>query len=107
MLEQWERVKAAVAAGIDEPLMRRIALGELRNWQAHAEFDTRDRLAELAPHKTLVLHGDADPVVPTKHGLELAVGIPEAEMKLIPGGQHAILNWPEAAEALKEWIAAG
>jgi 3-oxoadipate enol-lactonase len=106
MLEQWERVKAAAAAGVDESLMRRIGLGELRNWQAHAEFDTRDQLHDLGRHKVLVLHGDADPVVPTEHGLELAHGIPGAELKLIPGGQHAIINWPEAVSALKEWIAA-
>ncbi len=106
MLEQWERVKAAVAAGVDESLMRRIALGELRNWQAHAEFDMRDRLGDLAQHKTLVLHGDTDPVVPTDHGLELANGIPGAELKLIPRGQHSILSWPEAAKALTEWIIA-
>ncbi len=107
MLEQWERVTAAVAAGIDASLMRRIALGELRNWQAHADYDTRDRLGELGRHKTFVLHGDSDPVVPTTHGLELGSSIPGAEFKLITGGQHAILNWPEAAQALKEWIAAG
>ena len=93
-----------MAAGIDEALMRRIAAGELRNWQAHAEYDTREQLGELARHRVLILHGDADPVVPTDHGLELANGIPGAELRLIQGGQHSILSWPEAAEAMRTWI---
>lgn len=103
MLEVWERHKSALAHA-DEDLVKRIALGELRNWQAHANYDTRDRMSELAAHRVLVLHGDVDPVVPTEHGLELANGIPGAELQLIPGGQHAILNWPEAAAALRKWI---
>lgn len=104
-LEVWERHKSALA-NADEALLKRIALGELRNWQAHVAYDTRDRLGELGKHKTLVLHGDVDNVVPTEHGLELANGIPGAELRLIAGGQHAILNWPEAASAVREWIAA-
>ena len=104
MLERLDELKARLAA-TDESRIREIALGELCNWRAHASYDTRSRLPELGRHRTLVLHGDADSIVPTAHGLELAEGIPKAELALIPGGDHGILMWPAACKALQEWAA--
>ena len=49
-----------------------------------------DRSADLrritAP--TLVLHGEADPLVPVKHGMDCARKIPGARLQLVPGMGH-------------------
>jgi 3-oxoadipate enol-lactonase len=106
---QMDEVGARLRS-VEEAQVKQAALGELCNWRAHATYDTRSRLRELARHRTLVLHGDADTTVPTDHGRELAASIPGAELSLIAGGQHAILNWPDARTALRSWalrIAAG
>lgn len=106
--EMQERLDTQVRAVREAPeeQVKAIALGELCNWRAHAGFDTRDRLGELAEHRVFVLHGDADSVVPTEHGVELANGISGAELVLIPGGDHGILMWPKAREALRSWVEA-
>lgn len=49
-----------------------------------------DRSADLrritAP--TLVLHGDADPLVPVRHGMDCAGKIPGARLQVVPGMGH-------------------
>jgi pimeloyl-ACP methyl ester carboxylesterase len=39
---------------------------------------------------TLVIHGDADPVVPVEGGKALAEAIPEAELMIVDGMGHSI-----------------
>lgn len=106
--EMRERLAAQINAVQEaaEEQVKAIALGELCNWRAHLTFDTRDRLSELAEHGVLVLHGDSDSIVPTEHAVELADGIPGSELVLIPSGDHGILMWPQAREALRSWIQA-
>jgi pimeloyl-ACP methyl ester carboxylesterase len=101
--EMAETSRAAIAAAPEEQV-KRIAGGELCNWRAHAGYDTRLRLPELSRHRTLVLHGAADTTVPTDHGRELARNIVGSDFVLVPEGQHGILIWPEAAEALQSWL---
>ncbi len=43
---------------------------------------------------TVVIHGDADPLIPVEHGIETAETIPGAERMIIPGMGH---NLPPAA----------
>lgn len=99
---QLDAVGKALQA-VGEPKVKEVALGELCNWRAHLDFDTRSQLAELARHRTLVLHGDIDPTVPTDHGRDLHAAIPGSELFLVPGGQHGILVWPEGRRALSDW----
>ncbi|MGH9036432.1 MAG: alpha/beta fold hydrolase [Acidimicrobiia bacterium] len=40
---------------------------------------------------TLVLHGDADPIVPVTNGRILAARIPNARLETVPGGGHLFL----------------
>jgi pimeloyl-ACP methyl ester carboxylesterase len=52
----------------------------------------------------LVVHGDADRVVPVAHGAWLADRIPTAERRVGPGDGHiSILS--SAAEPALEWLA--
>ena len=52
------------------------------------DHDLAGRLGEItAP--TLVLHGDADPLVPTANGQLLAERIPGARLVLYPGARHS------------------
>lgn len=55
------------------------------------------RLAGVAPWPaaamvpTLVLHGDADTVIPLDHGEQLAAAIPGARLEVLPGAGHGFL----------------
>jgi 3-oxoadipate enol-lactonase len=54
---------------------------------ALASYDLRDRLAEVrAP--TLVIAGAQDPATPVDHAEELAQGIPEAVLTVVPDASH-------------------
>jgi pimeloyl-ACP methyl ester carboxylesterase len=59
----------------------------LRQLEACRAHDVSGRLGEIgAP--TLVIHGDADPLVPLANGLILAEGIPGARLIVYPGVGH-------------------
>ena len=51
---------------------------------------------------TLVIHGNADPVVPVEAGIDTAESIPEAELLIIEGMGHSlpIEKWPEIVGAI-------
>jgi pimeloyl-ACP methyl ester carboxylesterase len=53
---------------------------------------------------TLVIHGDADPVVPIAGGLEIAEAIPEAKMLVVEGMGHELPEgaWPRMIDAIVE-----
>jgi 3-oxoadipate enol-lactonase len=66
------------------PLDRDAYLRQLQACRAH---DVADRLAAItAP--TLVIHGDADPLVPLANGINLAERIPGARLIVYPGVGH-------------------
>ena len=48
-----------------------------------------EQLATIAA-PTLVIHGDADPLVPPAHGEDTARRIPDAEFRLLEGVAHAV-----------------
>ena len=51
---------------------------------------------------TLVIHGDADPLVPLAHGQDVAAAVPGARIDVIPRMGHAlpISMWPQIVEAI-------
>ena len=51
---------------------------------------------------TLVIHGNADPVVPVEGGIDTAETIPEAELLIIEGMAHSlpIEKWPQIVGAI-------
>ena len=48
-----------------------------------------DEVAKLAPRPLLIIHGDADSLVPLRHAHDLKSAYPSAELWIIPGGEHA------------------
>lgn len=51
---------------------------------------------------TLVIHGDADPLIPVRGGRRTAWAIPNARLEIIPGLGHSLppAVWPQLAELL-------
>lgn len=65
--------------------------------QAALTHDVAERVGGLRP-PVLVMHGDADQLIPLENGLALARAVPGAELILYPGAGH--LFFIEAAEAV-------
>jgi 3-oxoadipate enol-lactonase len=79
---------------IEEDLVQRAKIptrpaGYLGQLQAAMAHDTWDELPAIAV-PTLVVHGDADLLVPTPNGRLLAERIPGAELVLLPGAGHML-----------------
>lgn len=61
------------------------------NLETFLAFDARDRLGNISMG-TLVIHGDADQVAPLEPcGRYLADQIPNAQLEVIPGGNHCTM----------------
>lgn len=77
-----EQVDALLAGLRDTPVEGYAACCE-----ALAEFDGRARLdAILAP--TLVVSGEGDPATPPARGEEMAAGIPDSDLLVVPNAAH-------------------
>jgi len=74
--------------------------GQLNAVQNH---DTASRLGEIE-HPTFVAHGTDDGTVPLENGRALTAAIPNADLRLYPGGRH--LFFTECAAELNRDIAA-
>ncbi len=83
--------------------LRRYYSGELRNYGAYIDIDFTDRLSEIAL-PTFIVHGDNDQTVPYAWGQLLHEKIKGSEFVTVPGGGHGITQWPQAGEALREWV---
>jgi len=74
--------------------------------QLHAIMAAKGRLARLAQLRVpaLVIHGEADILVPVDNGRNLAAAIPGARLLEIPGMGHDIPKrvWPQVVEAIAE-----
>ncbi len=70
------------------PVPRQTLEAVVRSWSAVAAG-----LAEGRPAvPTLVLHGEADPVVPVEHSRALVARLPRATLRTFPGDLHDVLN---------------
>lgn len=99
-LEERSRRVQELVQSLDRTDRTRYAIGELRNQAAYLGSDLRPRLREIVV-PTLIVHGDGDLQVPYTLGVELADGIPEAEMVTIAGAGHGIMQWEEAVKAIR------
>ena len=96
--EQLERL-----AKLSDDDLFELSTGAIRNYEAFVGFDFADRLGELKM-PTVIIHGDADPVVPFENAGILKSGIANAELKTIDGAVHGLLAYEEARAALRDWV---
>ena len=68
-------------------------------------FDTLTKAPAIGV-PTVVVHGDADEIVPFRMGERLAAAIPEARLVRVAGGHHGDL-WQRAHRTVLESIIAG
>jgi len=62
-------------------------------------------VASISPRPLLLVHGDADDVVPYQHAERLfALAGEPKELVRIPGGGHRLRRDPRAVEALVDWL---
>jgi 3-oxoadipate enol-lactonase len=79
-----EAIEEFVEIALHNPMRVDAYLRQLSSCRAH---DVTDRLGDItAP--TLVIHGDADPLVRVENGRHLAAGIPGAELIVYEGVGH-------------------
>lgn len=96
-------LKQRLADTSDEELQR-LWHGSILNWRATADHDHWSRLRDIEV-PTVVIHGDADAVVPFEYGEMLRDGIPGAEFHCITDAPHGITQHPEAQAILRDWVA--
>jgi dipeptidyl aminopeptidase/acylaminoacyl peptidase len=79
---------------------------DLEAWKADLDASASERsIARVAPRPILLVHGDADIVVPYHHVERLftLAGEPK-ELVRIPHGQHQLRRDPRAVDALIDWL---
>ena len=65
-----------------------------------------EAIGSLAPRPLLLVHGDADEIVPPAHAERLFERAREPkELVRIPGGSHQLRRDPRAIEAVIDWLA--
>lgn len=75
--------------------------GYLGQLGAAMHHNTWDELASIAV-PTLVVHGDADLLIPTENGRHLAARIPGSQLVLLPGAGHMLQA--DAGDAVREAV---
>lgn len=87
----------------DDATLARMFAGTIRNNAAFIGYDFSSRLDEItAP--TIVIHGDADDIVPLPLGQALRHGIGHCEYHEIANARHGILRYAEAQAHLRDWL---
>jgi pimeloyl-ACP methyl ester carboxylesterase len=63
---------------------------------------SREEALQLISKPTLVIHGDADPLVPVAAGIDTAKAIPGAELMIIKGMGHDMPQglWPQVIDRI-------
>ena len=78
-------------AGLDKRLVRPpSAVGYLYQLYALSAWSSHPWIRDLR-HRTLVLHGDRDPVVPLVNGRFLADALPRGRLEVVSGAGHLFL----------------
>lgn len=74
-------------------------------WADLAARAAREAVALVSPRPLLIMHGDADDVVPYHHAERLfsLAGEPK-ELVRIPAGAHQLRKDPRAVDALVDWL---
>lgn len=96
-----ERIRALV---VEEASRSTHRTGQPRQYLAIiADGDRRELLRNLSV-PTLVIHGEADPLIPPEAGVDTAENIPGARLVTIPGMGHELPEsaWPVLLDAIDE-----
>jgi 3-oxoadipate enol-lactonase len=98
-----DRIAADIAQRLRYPIEPEPYAAQLAAALGH---DTYDRLADIKA-RTLVVHGDADVLVPSGNGDILADRIPGAELQVLPGAGHLYFTDDDHADvAVRHWLSA-
>lgn len=83
--------------------------GTARQLAAVLASGSRQEALRSVTTPTLVIHGDADPLVPVAAGYATAKAIPNAKLLIIPGMGHSlpIETWPQIVEVIAEHARVG
>lgn len=81
--------------------------GMARQLAAIVASGSRKEALKFVAVPTLVIHGDADPLVPVEAGIDVAKTIPRARLLIVEGMGHAlpISMWPRIIDAIAEHAA--
>lgn len=92
--------------GVAEEDLFRYWRGGVRNYAAFTGYDFTSRLGEIASIDApkLIVHGDADSVVPFSDAEALRDGLGTVEFHAIGGADHGITQYPEAREVIRAWL---
>ncbi len=71
------------------------------HWITEARPDFTDRLAQVT-QPVLLLWGDADPISPVAVGRRLEALLPNASLKVLPGGDHDLAH--VRADEIAPWV---
>jgi pimeloyl-ACP methyl ester carboxylesterase len=95
-----ERARAVFARGLNPA-------GTARQLAAIFASGNRKPALRAVRVPTLVIHGDADPLVPVAHGVDVADAVPGAHLLRIARMGHAlpVAMWPQIIEAIAQHIA--
>lgn len=101
--EAWREANADLLDDVVEWRLEQDASPQARDAQAMGQlgWDVRDAV-ETLDVPALVLHGDADRVVPLERGEEVAERLPDARFEVLEGGPH--LFFIEQADAVNEHL---
>lgn len=74
-------------------------------WLIRDSFDSTSRISEISA-PVLILHGDADRVIPMRFGQRLYAAANEPRRFVaVPGGGHQIMEQPHVLQQVRAWIA--
>jgi uncharacterized protein len=80
---------------------------DLDRWiDGFREIEPQRWIAQFKGKHLLILHGDADELIPVEHARELFARAPGgiAELSIIPGGVHRLRLDPRCIEIVEKWI---
>ena len=109
----WQAINCP-AFPIDEELSQELSArsfdrgsnpaGSARQLAAIIASGSRRKLLESVQVPTLVIHGDADPLIPVEGGIDTAETIPGAKLIVMEGMGHALpvtpQAWPQVVDAI-------
>jgi len=77
--------------------------GMVRNYNAFIGYDLAPRLGELKM-PVLILHGNADTIVPFEFGKAMEDGIAKVDLRELDEIGHSVFDFPRGQDAIRTWV---